>query len=206
MKQLLTMLLASAVPAVAADPVIVYTKQFPGSTPAYVAITLKQDGSATYKEAEEEDPESFKIEQDAATTIFLLADTLGRFTQALEAEAKVANMGLKTFRWEEDGNATIVKFNYTTNGDAKTLADWFERITESERILIDLRRTARFDRLGVHEVLVRLESAWNAKRVVGKEQFLTMLDRIAKNESYLHMARERAAALGEAFRSADKGE
>ena len=43
-------------------------------------------------------------------------------------------------------------------------------------------------------------SRWDRKRLVAPEQFLPLLDRIAKNESFLHMARERAAALAEAIR------
>jgi hypothetical protein len=36
--------------------------------------------------------------------------------------------------------------------------------------------------------------------VVAAQQFLPLLDRIAKNDSYLHIARERASALAEAIR------
>ena len=37
-------------------------------------------------------------------------------------------------------------------------------------------------------------------RLVAPEQFLPLLDRIAKNESYLHISRERAAAIAEEIR------
>jgi hypothetical protein len=35
---------------------------------------------------------------------------------------------------------------------------------------------------------------------VAAQQFLPLLDRIVKNESFLHIARERAAAIAEAIR------
>ena len=35
--------------------------------------------------------------------------------------------------------------------------------------------------------------------MVAAQQFLPLLDRIVKNESYLHIARERAGALAEAI-------
>jgi hypothetical protein len=38
------------------------------------------------------------------------------------------------------------------------------------------------------------------KRVVGLDQYLPMLDRIANNESYMHTARARAAELAEMIR------
>ena len=40
------------------------------------------------------------------------------------------------------------------------------------------------------------------KRLVGLDQFLPTLDRIAKNESYMHTARAKAAELAEAIRAA----
>jgi hypothetical protein len=39
------------------------------------------------------------------------------------------------------------------------------------------------------------------KRLVGMDQFLPMLERIARNESYMHAARERAAEIAEAIRN-----
>jgi hypothetical protein len=195
----------AAVAAWAANPRIVYNKEFPGSVPEYAAITIQADGSATYGETPNDpEPEMFKIEPEAAEAIFQLARRLERFARPIESGMKVANMGRKTYRWEEDGDVIMVRYNHTNEEDARVLQDWFERITECERILIDLRRTARFDRLGVNDVLIRLEAAWNAKRVVGMAQFLPVLDRLAKNESYLHMARERATGLAEAFRATGK--
>jgi hypothetical protein len=204
--KLLILILAAAAGFAADPPRIKYTKEFKGSVPAYAAITIEQDGAATYKESEDEEPEKFQLEPAAAAAIFDLAARLDYFKRPLESNLKVANMGRKTFRWEQDGNATAVIFNHSQDPDARTLADWFERIIESERTVIDLRRTARFDRLGVHEILQRLDAAWQQKRVVGMAQFLPVLDRIAKNESYLHMAREKATQLAEAFRAAGKAE
>jgi len=45
-----------------------------------------------------------------------------------------------------------------------------------------------------------LQITYEHKRLVAPEQFLPLLDRIAKNESFLHIARERAAGLGESIR------
>lgn len=204
MKPFLIGALAS-VAAFAAGPRIAYSKDFPGSVPAYSAITLEQDGSATYSEIPNDpEPLKFKIEPEAAAAIFDLATRLEKFKKPLESGLKVASTGRKTYRWEEDGNANVVQYNHSNEPEARELQDWFERITECQRILIELERTARFDRLGVNDVLLRLEAAWNAKRVVGREQFLAALDRVARNDAYLHMARERALKLAAAFRAAGK--
>ena len=65
----------------------------------------------------------------------------------------------------------------------------------------NLERTVRFDRLGVNKTLLQIEAAYDRKRLVALERFLPLLDRVAKNDCYLHMARERAAALADAFRN-----
>ena len=46
----------------------------------------------------------------------------------------------------------------------------------------------------MNDVLLQMQVTWEHNRLVDPEQFLPLLDRIAKNESYLHISRERAAA------------
>jgi hypothetical protein len=197
-------LLAACAALSAAAPRIVYTKVFPGSEPAYARIIIERDGSAAYQEAAGEEAEAFKLDAAATEAIFALAGKLDQFKRQLESGLKVAKMGEKTYRWEDGATAFEVKYNHTNNGDALALQNWFENITQSERALIELRRTARFDRLGVNDALIRLETLWKQKRVVGPGQFLTLLDRVARNESYMNIARERAAALADAFRGNGK--
>jgi hypothetical protein len=45
-----------------------------------------------------------------------------------------------------------------------------------------------------------LQVTWDHKRLEAPAQFLPLLDRIVNNESFLHLARERAAGLAEAIR------
>jgi len=198
----ITLLLASGLVAGEAGPKVLYTKSFPGSVPAFVSIELMKTGQAVYKEApDDESPVNFKLSAEDTAEIFALAEKLDKFKRPLESNLKVANMGLKTFRFEDGATKNEVKFNYSLDEDAKTLQDWFERITETQRLQFDLERTARFDRLGVNKTLLQIESAFDRKRLVGVDRFLPLLDRVAKNDAYLHMARERAAALGDAFRN-----
>jgi len=190
-------------PAFAADaPRVIYTKSFPGSSPAYVSITIERSGVVSYKEAVDDDPEKFQLEEETTATIFDLAQKLDHFKHPIESGLKVANMGVKTLRWENGDEKSETKFNYSLDENAKTLHDWFERITETERLLVDLRRAVRHDRLGVHQALINIQSSWERKRLAGAQQFLPLLDQVAKNEVYLHMARERAAQLSEAIRAA----
>lgn len=197
------MLAAMAGLALGADlPRVSFTKSFPGSEPAYMGITVDKDGATTYREAKDEEPETFKLEPDMVRAIFDLADKLDHFKRPLESGLKVAKTGDKTFRWENGADASEVKFNYSLDVNAKLLQDWFERISESERAMINLRRAIRFDKLGVNDAVLRVDTAWSQKRLVGREQFLPLLDRIAKNESFVNIARERAARLADSLRAA----
>ncbi len=201
MKALLLLTLAGTAMA-AADPRIVFIKSFPGSTPAYVEISVDKSGAVAYKEAADDDsPETFDMDAPSTAQFFDLAGKLGHFSHPLESGLKVANMGAKTLRWEQDGKKTETTFNYSIDENAKILLDYFERISETERLLAEFRRAVRHDKLGVNEALVNIQSSWDQKRLAGADQFLPLLDQVAKNEVYMHMARERAAELAETIRA-----
>lgn len=183
-------------------PRVFYSKSFPGSTPAFVQITVDKTGRVEYREAtDDDDPYVSKLSTEEVNEIFGLAEKLDWFRRPLESGLKVAKMGEKTFKMQNHDPSGETKFNFTMDENGKLLHDWFERLTESAFMRAALERTARFDKLGVNKVLLQLEAAYDRKRLLGVEQFLPMLDRVAKNESYLHMARERAAALADAFRA-----
>jgi hypothetical protein len=54
----------------------------------------------------------------------------------------------------------------------------------------------------VQNALLLLQTTRDQKRLIAPEQFLPLLDRVVKNESYLHMARERAAVFANDIRAA----
>jgi len=199
MKRLFAFVFLSAI-AFGAGPQVVFTKSFPGSTPAYVHITVDRTGATTYKETPDDDPETFQIEPASAEAIFDLAEKLGHFKAPIESGLKVAKMGDKTFRWENGAESSEAKYNYSVDENAKLLQDWFERISESERYIITLRRAIRFDKLGVNDAVIRIDNMWTQKRFVGTAQLLPLLDRVAANDALLHMARERCAELAQAIR------
>ncbi|MCU1272703.1 MAG: hypothetical protein JWO48_134 [Bryobacterales bacterium] len=190
-------------PLFAADAArIVYSKSFPGSAPAFVEIAIDGAGNAEYKEApDDKQPLKFQLSESDITEIFGLAEKLGRFSHPLEAPVKVAFMGMKTYRFESGSEKNEVKFNFSEDTDARLLQDWFERIAETEQHVINLERAAKYDKLGVNRALLLVEASYERKRLVAPQQLLPMLDRIAKNETYMHMARLRASALAVAIRA-----
>jgi len=205
MKRLLCLAALAGIVAAADLPKVSYTKSFPGSDPAYMAITVDKGGAVTYRESKDEEPEMFQLEPEALRAIFDLADKLDHFKRPLESGLKVARTGDKAFRWDNGAETGEAKFNYSLDESAKQLQDWFERISESERAMMNLGRAMRFNKLGVNDAVLRVDAAWSEKRLVGREQFLPLLDRVAKNEAFVNLARDRAARLAAALRAAGKG-
>lgn len=182
-------------------PKLFYSREFPGSQPAYLQIVVEKSGDAVYQEAVNDDlPLKFKLRPEETAAIYDLADKLDHFKHPLESQLKVAFMGTKTFRFIDGDAKTEVKFNYSEDPSAQALVDWFERMAESEARYIDLERTVKYDHLGVDQSLNGLEATFANGRVVGAEQYLPLLDRVAKNETYMHQARAKAAELAEYIR------
>ena len=124
----LALFLAAASPD---TPRLSFSKSFPGSAPPWVEITIDKTGAGQYKEdPKDEDPLKFQLSRAELSQIFDLADKLDHFSHPLESGLKVANMGMKTFRYEADGHSGEVKFNYSEDMDARALTDSFERIAE----------------------------------------------------------------------------
>ena len=198
----LVAVLALLAAPVLAEPRIFYSKSFPGSTPAYVEVVLEPSGKATYKEsAQDELPVKFEMTAEEAAQIFALAQKLDRFSRPLESGLNVAKMGEKTFRWEDPPKNSEVKYNYSTDVDAQALQNWFERMVETVQLYLYLERAVKFDKLGANKALLLLQAAMDRNRLVGAPLFLPLLDRVVKNDSYLNMARERAASLADAIRT-----
>jgi len=194
----------AALPARAADPPkVTYIRSFPGSVPAYFSVAIDRAGAGVYKEMpDDDDPESFHLEDWATNTIFDLSGKLDHFKGKLESGLKVANMGAKTLRWEEGGASSEAQFNYSTDTNVQALQNCFESIADSERAFFQFRLAVKHDKLGVQDALLLMSDLWDKGRLVSTEQFLPLLDRVIKDDSYLHMAQERAAALAAAIRAA----
>ncbi|MSV29247.1 MAG: hypothetical protein EXQ52_11000 [Bryobacterales bacterium] len=195
-------LLAALTLSAAAEPRLIYSKSFPGSKPAWCGITVEKNGASEYKEEPNDDnPLRFQLAEPDAAEMFALAAKLDHFKRPLESGLKVAMMGIKTFRIEDGDGGREVKFNYSEDADARALQEWFERISETEQHYINLERAVKYDKLGVNAAILHLQVTIDRKRLVAPEQFLPLLDRVVRNDSYLNMARSRAAGLAEAFRA-----
>lgn len=198
--------LVSTIAALAAapgPPRLMFIKEFPGSTPEYMAIEIDKDGKGVYKEAVKDNyPIPFELDAADWEAMRALAVKIDQCKRPLESGLKVANMGMKTLRCFEGGSTPVdVKFNYSIDPSGQQLYDWFERIAESAQRYLSLERAVKYEKLGVNQELLQLQAAGERGRLVGYDMYLPMLDRIIKNDSYMHMARERAAQMADSIRA-----
>jgi hypothetical protein len=187
----------------AANPKIVFTKSFPGSTPSFEWVSVDQDGTLQYKESPSDDhPVTAQMPQAEVLPLFEQAQKLGYFRSPLESGLKVANTGKKTFQYiDPNGKVTETSFNYSNDETAKQLLDRFEQIALTERAYLELDRAIHFDKLGVNEALAQIESLWLQKQLAAPQQFIPLLNRIIGHESFMHLVRERSAKLKEEFQA-----
>src|SRR5258708_28253950 len=95
-------LILSCAALAAAEPRLFFSKSFPGSSPAYVAITVEPDGAGEYKEAPDDaSPLKFQLSGSVAAEMFALAEKLDHFKRPLQSPLKVAQLSMKTFRFED---------------------------------------------------------------------------------------------------------
>lgn len=188
--------------AAAAEPLLIFTKEFKGSNPPYFEVHVTKDGKCVYKEApDDEQPLDLQLSAGETEVLFQLTEKLDRFQRPLESKIKVAQMGKKTFRYENGETKHSVTFNFTEDTDARLLADWFEKVGSTANIYVVLERAVKFDKLGVNQALLQFETLKDKGRLVSLATFLPLLDRVAKNDSFLNMARTRAMQLAEAIRT-----
>jgi hypothetical protein len=184
---------------------ITFRKIFKSSYPEFVEIKVKDSGSGTYdirQLDEEANPQPLTVTAQLTQRIFQLAAALHDFDGIdLEVHRRIANLGQKTFRYEKGGDAHEATFNYTLNDSATQLLNIFEGISREQGDLADLERTMRYDRLGVNDVLLQVESDYSKKLLPEPDRLLPTLDAIAADEKIIDIARDRARGLANRIRS-----
>ncbi|MBI1357065.1 MAG: hypothetical protein GC160_22215 [Acidobacteria bacterium] len=191
----------SCLPVSAAQ--LFFSRDFPGSSPAYFDITIEADGAAAYREAPDEDPLKFQVDAATVTELLNRAEAVEALGPSVASKRKVAFTGNKVLRLSDDGRQQEAKFMYSENQDAQYVVSWFLKAAETIGHRINLERAVRFDRLGVNDALLQLQGAFERDRVVAADQLIPVLEQITGQEKILHLARSRAAALLERIQAAE---
>jgi hypothetical protein len=184
---------------------LTFRRVFKSSTPEFIEISVRQDADdASYEIRQlDDDPGAAKFQVSSAlrAKMFALADHLNHFQgQDLDVHRKIANLGEKTFRWEQGSETHEVKFNYTLNASASQLLQIFEGLARQQELLTLLERRMKYDRLGINDALLQFETELNRKLLPEPERALPTLDQIAGDARFVEIGRQRARNLAERIR------
>jgi len=188
-----------------AEPVFIYKRVFKESVPEYIEIKVPENsGNPTFEIRQlDEEPgaTAFEVSPALRAKIFSLVGQLNHFKGVdLDVHRKIANLGEKTFRWEDGAESFEVKFNYTLNASAMQLLQICEGLARQQELLELLQRRMKYDRLGVNDALMQFESDLNRGVLPEPQRALPLLEQIAGDSRFVEIARQRARALSERIR------
>jgi hypothetical protein len=190
---------AKSAQAALTGPTVSYRKIFKGSTPEYVEIKIDRQGAGTYDIRQLDDtprPQPFQVSPALTNKIFSLAADLHDFNGIqLNAKRLIANLGQKTFRYENGAESSEVTFNFTVNATANQLVAVFEGLSLEAQYIQQLRSSMRYDPLGLDDVLTRLQSDLASNAIAEPRALAPLLEQIASNQQFMDIARERARAI-----------
>lgn len=180
----------------AGSPKLTYTRVLKGSVPEYLSIAVNSDGTATYEGRKLEDPplpRTIKLSPSTTARLFELAGELNDFKGIdLESHKKVANLGLKTFIYQNGSEKNEVQFNYTLRREAQDLTDLFEKIAGVEEHIKSLEYAIKYDPLGLPRELLQIQIDLQDKVLADPQLMVPPLEQIVANPRFLHLAQVRA--------------
>jgi len=178
-----------------------YSRTFKGSTPEYLALTIDSKGSGKYEgrkldDAQAQSPRAFQLSAATTERLFDLAGQLHDFhSLQLESHKKVANLGEKTFIYQQGEEVNRVTFNYTENRIARQLVDLLEALGGVEEHIAALEFEMKYDPLELSQELLQIQIELHEKSLLDPEVLLPTLEKIAHDSRYLHLAQTRAQQL-----------
>ena len=186
----------------AAPAKVTFRRIFRGSSPEFIELCIWDDGKkATYEIRQLDDDAGsapFEVGDALRSKIFALTAQLHDFEGLdLDVHRKIANLGEKTFRWEQGNVFHEAKFNYTLNPAAAQLLQIFEGLARQQEHFELITRRMRYDRLGIYDALLQFETDLNRGLLPEPQRLAPLLDQIASDPKYVEVARERARMLSE---------
>jgi len=187
---------------------VTFRRVFQGSSPEFIEVTVQSDSNAATYEIRQLDEDAggqpFEVGEALRSKIFELARQLNEFQgQDLDVHRKIANLGQKTFRWQQGSVSHETKFNHTLNSAATQLLQIFEGLARQQEHYALLQRRIRYDRLGINDALLQFESDLNRGLIPEAKRLLPLLDQITSDPKFVDIARQRARTLAERLRRAN---
>jgi hypothetical protein len=184
---------------------LAFRRVFPSSTPEYIEISVREDSDAATFEIRQLDEEPgslpFEVSPALRAKMFALAAELNHFQKLdLDVHRRIANLGEKTFRWEQGSQKFETKFNYTLNSSATQLLQIFEGLARQQEHFVLLSRRMRYDRLGINDALLQFETDLNHGLLPEPSRLVPLLDQISSDSKFVEIARQRARNLADRIR------
>jgi len=194
--------LASATPQSAK---LTFRRIFPASSPEFIEIAVLEDSDAATYEIRQLDEEAgaapFVVSAPLRAKMFGYAAELHHFQGLdLDVHRKIANLGEKTFRWEQGTQKFETKFNYTLNSAATQLLQIFEGLARQQEHFVLISRRMKYDRLGINDALLQFESDLNRGLMPEPSRLVPLLDQISSDSKFVDIARQRARTLADRIR------
>jgi len=203
---LLVLIALSLTPIASAQAAkITFRRIFPGSTPEFIEISVREDSDVATFDIRQLDEDAgsapFEVSSTLRAKMFGYAAELHHFQGLdLDVHRKIAYLGEKTFRWEQGNQKFETKFNYTLNSAASQLLQIFEGLARQEEHFVTLSRRMKYDRLGINDALLQFETDFNRGLLPEPNRLLPVLDQISGDSKFVEIARQRARTLADRIR------
>jgi len=158
----------------------------------------KGKGKFSFKKREEDPLElDFELKRSKVGVLlsdFVRADFLNE-AKNFVSPRKVADMGLKTIRFENGSQVREVSFNYTEDKTLQEIVDFFENLCQQEKALFEMNLALKYDRLGIPKRLDELDRSLTANRIVDPGRFAPVLEKIYEDQQLMNLARTEAKKI-----------
>jgi hypothetical protein len=192
-------------------PIITLDFVLSGSDPGHYSLAIDSTGRAAYLSEDVPAPGAklgqpytvkYVISQPTRARIFELSEKLHRFQGDFEFHGgRLANMGAKTFTWNDGAKKSSTTFNYSTNPNLQELTRIFQEISTTIEHGRRLEYLLRFDKLGLDAEVKAMEDD-AGRHALGELQVLEpVLQKLAADSSLMHITRRRAQKLLAAIKS-----
>jgi hypothetical protein len=185
-------------------PTVSFTCDFPGSEPDHYAISVSDDGSATYDSdsklndsaASEPFHSDFTVSQASRARVFDLAKRAHYFEGDVDSKKKnLASTGVKTLAYKDAQKSTRATYNYSPIPAVEELTAFFQSLSTTLEFGHRLDYYLRYQKLALDEELKKMEGMSNTGGLVEITAVAPILQKIADDPAVMKVVRARAQRL-----------
>jgi hypothetical protein len=203
-----------AVAQQATVPTVVFTCDFPGSSPSHYEISVGSDGQGSYssqtKPGSPADGESgtdaaipstdayratFALSSSTIAHIFDLAKRANYFTGVIDSKKKTASTGSKTLAFHSPDHNGQTTYNYSKLAPVEDLTAIFQGLSETMEFVHRLDYDLQYQKLALDEELKRMEDLASRGALQGLSVASPVLEKIADDAAIMNVSRARAQRL-----------